>query len=198
METRVEGSTGRPLRKSGGLSFKAVAEMSRPQVGPRGVWHDGRDKAMLDRLAFVVEHTKLGDMPIKAIATQDLLDFVAMMRKRPAMIGIRGGEARPGNKRLSQSTINRYLDAVSAEFTFAVNYKPRPGEPKLVEEKLKMPKVREIEGRTVILEEDQEAALCRWLDEAGYHTHATSVHFPEGHGAAAWRVRAAHPEQIRT
>lgn len=175
---------------TGGLLFREVAEMCKAAGGPRGVWHDGRDRSMIDRLNFVLT-TRLGDMPIKAIGSKHLLDFVTEMRRRPASLSGGGVITRPGTQPRKQSTINRYLDAISAVFTFAHNYTP-----KLVDEKLKMPKVREIAGRTAILAEEQEAALCRWMVEQGHGIVATCVRFLTTTGLRRGEFEKLSREQI--
>jgi hypothetical protein len=94
--------------KHTGVTFGDVAELCKEAGGPRrGRWKAGRDKAVQQRLAYVI--AKLGLLDIAAVTTTELDKLVTGLQRRPGYQG----------RRLSAGTINRYLTAASAVLTFA-------------------------------------------------------------------------------
>jgi hypothetical protein len=101
----------------------------------------------VDRLAWV--EGQIGNLDIKQITTSQLDKLVDKLVKLPGRSG----------KKLSNRTINRYLDAASVVLRFAHKRGLIPG----------VPHVPRLENkgndRKLTLTFDMEDAICKWIEE---------------------------------
>jgi integrase len=98
---------------------------------------------------------QLGEMQIDEISRGDINACKAKLQNKPALRSVPGG-AKPTGKRLSPSTVNRYLDSLSSVFNYAIDSELVQDHP------MKGGKVRSLPegpGRTRILTAEEEAKL---------------------------------------
>jgi integrase len=111
------------------------------------LWH-GKSEAEKNfkKLRFVVD--VLGDQPVDTVSTAEIDKLIARLRK-----------AGPKGRPLDDSTINRYLSAVSKFLKWAIDREYR---------RTPLPKIEwldEDDGRIRWIEPDEEAALCKALPD---------------------------------
>ena len=153
---------GTPIKANGEQTFAEVAAKCKAAGGPDGLWHEGRDRSVIQRLDHCV--SVIGHYGISRVTRAVLEEITADLRKRPARCAL--GDKRHG---LSNATINRYLNAASAVLTYAELHKIiafRPKAPLLPEngrERAIMPTVGE------------EDVILKLMREAGHHVEALCV-----------------------
>jgi integrase len=162
-----------------GHTFATVAADCKANYAP---WSSQKDRSVIQRLEFVCG-SKLGRMPIEAITRTHLEALVADLRVRPVKKG----------KRLSGSTINRYLTAVSTVLTYATRDSAKYG--KVSSQAI--PWQTEGNMREETLSYDQEKAIGRVLEGEG-HTYAFLVHVLLWSGMRLGELMGLKPEQIET
>jgi integrase len=139
-----------------GRTFAEVAQLCKDAGGAKGAWKRGRDHSALQRLDHCV--AVLGAYDIAAVDTTALDKLVSDLRKRPARHG----------QPMTNSTINRYLDAASSVLTFAL-------ERRMITHKPKVPKQKEVSKKRALLHEELEAEVLWYLEDAGQHMSALAV-----------------------
>lgn len=146
---------------SSGLTFADVAKECKAQGGPKGVWHRGKDHSIIQRVDHVTGI--VGSIDIAAFTRGNFQLIVDDLRKRPP------SAARLSSARMSNATINRYLNACSAVLSFAVKAEYRGGKPETpllpVEENL----------RDILHSYDDEEAILRAMRDAGNAVEALCV-----------------------
>jgi integrase len=162
-----------------GKTFREVAEMCKAAGGPRkGKWRASKDTSVIQRLELVCE--RLGDVDISMVGTLMLDDMVTWLRKRPGYHGSRS---------LTPATINRYLSAASAVFSFASARGLIVGRPVI-------PLQTEDGERTEVLSPELEDALLAWLEAHGHASEATVVRVLLETGMRVGELYALAPMQI--
>jgi integrase len=149
-------------RVSSGHTFASVAKAAEAKGGPGGYWLAGKDRSVIQRVRHVV--SIVGHIDIVDFQRSDFQLIVDDLRKRPPKADRVNGEAT-----LSNSTINRYLQACSAVLTFAVNEGYRDSKPKIP----KLP-VEENE-RDILHSMEQEDAVVRVMKANGDVVEALCV-----------------------
>jgi integrase len=133
-----------------GYTFATVAADCKANYAP---WARQRDRSVIQRLEWLCSG-KLGAMPIEAIGREDLERLVSDLKARPA---------KQKGQKLSGSTINRYLTAVSTVLTYAAKDPRKYG--KL--QRPSLPWQTEGDMREETVSFDQENAICRAITEGG-------------------------------
>lgn len=166
-----------------GRTFKEIAALCKKAGGPRGVWGNGKDKSVLQRLEHVVG--LIGHYDIADVTRAVIRDVVvADLSKRP----------KPGNsgKLLKQGTINRYVSAASAVLTWAEYEGTLTHKPKLQFKKETDRTERAVVDFTV------EERILAWLEAEGYRVHAACVRWLSASGMREGELYKLDPEQIKT
>jgi integrase len=176
-----------------GNTFREVAEKCLAYGGPNKKWRTGNEQVPKN-LRFALSIMPWVDKPIDKVTTDNVEDLIAGLRKRPVLVSGRDGGKKERKKPRADSTINRYLDGVSAVFTYAFDL----CRPRLVHEKLIITKFEEIEGRLHWIEVDMDEPIHRWLSE---HTQSNAAwicyRFLVATGLRRGEYEAITPEQIR-
>jgi integrase len=158
-----------------GPSYGEVAQEVRAN---NRAWLRGKDKTSLDRHEYVVEF--IGpDKPITSVTTSDLDKLVKHLKGRP----VRGGGI------VKSSTINRYLSAASKVLRYALDRKH-------IEYVPKVPWLKEDGNRLHWLEAEQEATVCRILEEQGKPEYAVIVRVLTATGMRWGELAGLEPSQI--
>lgn len=142
--------------KLAGATFAVVTEQCR---AANEEWKRGRDPSGQHRLDWLVSF--LGALPVEHVDATALDRVVANLAARPAQ---------KGDGKLSKGTINRYLSMTSAVLSFAVSRKLLTAMPDI-------PWQKESGKRIEFFSEPQEAAVVRWLIEAGQLPCAQTMGF---------------------
>jgi integrase len=174
---------GSPVKADGEQTFAEVAALCKAAGGPEGLWHEGRDNSVIQRLEHCV--TVIGHYGISRVTRAVLEEITADLRKRPARCAL--GEKKHG---LSNGTINRYLNAASAVLTYAELHKiisHRPRAPLLPENG------RE---RAILPTVGEEAAILRLMRDAGHHAEALCVEALLDTGLREGELLGLQPHQI--
>lgn len=105
---------------SSGRTFAAVAQECKDAGGPKGYWKRNRDPSIIQRVDYAVR--VIGHIDIANVTRKTFELITKSLENRPAQ----------GKKhKLSQSTINRYLNAASAVLNYAVLSDYIPAKPKV-------------------------------------------------------------------
>ena len=141
-----------------GRSFAAVAAECKKAGGPNGVWLAGRDPSIIQRVEYCVKI--IGHVDIANVTRKSFELITSSLKKRPAL----------GKKhKLTNATINRYLNAASAIMTYAEQCE-------YIEAAPKAPLEREIGKKRGILHSfEQEDAILRVLEAEGWRVEALCV-----------------------
>lgn len=141
-----------------GRSFAEVAEECKKAGGPKGKWHAGRDHSIIQRIDYCV--SVIGHIDIANVKRKTFELITADLKKRPAL-----GK---GHK-LTNATINRYLNAAGAVMTYAEQCE-------YVEAKPKTPLEREVSKRRGILHSfEQEDAILGFMEAQSWRVEAVCV-----------------------
>lgn len=175
-------------------TFRAVALKCLANGGPRRKWRTGKEQVPSNlRWILSNEKFKWTDKHIDLVTTEDVEEVIRDLKARPVTINTWNG-MKPRKKERAESTINRYLDAISAVYKYAVDV----CRPRLAQDKIKIVRFEEIEdGRLYWLEEEQEKVVVQWLVNHGYRVEATLIRFFIATGLRANELQVLTPEQIR-
>ena len=147
---------------SSGRTFAAVAKECKAMGGPKGLWHRGKDHSIIQRVDHVTGI--VGSIDIAAFTRGNFQLIIDDLRKRPP-----SAQRRAKDARVSNATINRYLNACSAVLNFAVKQEYRDSKPECpllpVEENL----------RDILHNYDQDEAILRAMRAAGKVVEALCV-----------------------
>jgi integrase len=105
---RLPKADGAP-EKPTAPTFSQVAQELKDAGGPDGAWAHGKDASVLQRLAYATE-SALGAKLITDIRYSEVETLILALAKRPGQ--------QEGTK-ISPSTLNRYITAISAVLTYA-------------------------------------------------------------------------------
>jgi integrase len=162
-----------------GHTFKSVAADCKANYAP---WSRQRDVSVIQRLEWLC-WSRLGNLPIASIGREQLERLVADLKARPA---------KQAGTKLSGSTINRYLTAVSTVLTYAANDPRKYG----AVTRPTMPWQTEGAMREETVSRDQEKALCSIMTTNGYPDRAFLVQVLAASGMRLGELLGLRPEQV--
>jgi len=142
-----------------GHTFAAVAQECKDAGGPKGKWKNGRDPSIVQRVDYCVR--VIGHYDITKVTRKTLELIQKDLEKRPSL-----GKGKAA--KLTQSTINRYLNAASAVLHYAVLSEYREAKPKA-------PLGHENGKLQGVVSFEQEDNILRTMRDSGHHKEAFCV-----------------------
>lgn len=160
-------------------TFAQVAQELKDAGGPQGTWAHGRDVSVLQRLDYAMQ-SRLGDKLITEIRYGEVETLVATLSKRPGQ---------QEDTKLSPSTINRYITAVSAVLTYAAQKQYITSAPPLPWQK---PPKKKKYGYTP----EQEETVIRGLEARGWRAEAVCFQVLSVSALRYGELAGLTPEQV--
>lgn len=170
-----------------GRSFKMVAQECKEAGGPDGKWKRGKDPSVIQRLEYSCgafdkpeDMGVIGALDIAEVGPKAFKKVRESLEKRPAAAG----------RKLSGSTINRYMSAISAVLTYAINEE-------YIEMRAKTPlKAEQNKQRDVLRSYEQEQAVLSWLTQQGHAIDAFLIEVLVTAGARRGEFFKLQPYQV--
>ncbi|WP_160169029.1 site-specific integrase [Bradyrhizobium sp. Ai1a-2] len=182
-EAYIRETGEEPPRASGEISgntFKSVAQELKDAGGPEGTWANGKDPTVLSRLQFLMDLKSFGDLPIEHVTYGEAEKVVKNLAKR------RGQAV---GSLLADSTINRYLTALSSVMTYAE-------QKEYIERAPSLPWRKEAKKKQATYTKTMEQAVIGVLKAEGHDVDAFLVEVLSQGGMRVGELLNARPEQI--
>jgi integrase len=161
-----------------GRTYREVAELCKAAGGPKGKWLAGRDHSVIQRVDFCV--SVIGDTDIGNVTRQTMQKITKALENRPGY---------GGKRKLSNATINRYLNAGGAVLSYA--------EQERLITKPKTPVLPEVSvSRGILKSYDQEDAILSCIRGWGMATEAFVIEVMVAAGVRRGEFFQLRPDQI--